>query len=110
MKFLYFLLPVALIFASHYVAANLYASICAPLSLKGLLLSFVTTSSPVCTALLGVLNFTSNTYASILAGFLTTAVATLTRFAAPAPTPAPAAPAPSSRRQREPAGASPVPA
>jgi hypothetical protein len=74
MKFAHFLLPVALIFASHYLAANLYAAICAPLSIKGLLLSFVTTSSPVCTALLGVLNFTSNTYAIILGGFLSIAV------------------------------------
>jgi hypothetical protein len=77
-----FLIPIALVFVAHYIAANLYATICAPLSLKGLLYSFFTTSSPVCNALLGVLSYTSNNYGLILSGILAVGVAALSNTVA----------------------------
>lgn len=81
-----FLLPVLAIFLSHYVAANAYAAICAPLSLKGLLWSFFTTSSPVCTLLLGVTNYTSNNFGLLLAGLLASGLGLLgSVIAKPAP-------------------------
>ena len=64
------ILPFFVIFFSHYISANLYAAMCAPLSLEGLLLSFVGTGSPVCNSLLSIVNYTSNTYNLILGGFI----------------------------------------
>ena len=124
-----FLLPIAAVFVAHYVTANLYAAICAPLSLRGLLLSFFTTSSPVCNALLGVLSYTSNNYALVLGAALMAGVTALTT-ATEALRPAAAAAAPriaaseatapscgggsaegvATRRQRREAGAGPTPA
>ena len=76
-KYILPFLPVIVIFFGHYAATNAYAAICAPLSLQGLLLSMVTTSSPVCNSLLSIVNYTSNTYNLILTGcivFLTGAI------------------------------------
>ena len=103
-----FLLPVAVLFAAHYLAANLYAAICAPLSLKGLLLSFFATSSPVCNALLGALNFTSNNYTLIMGGLLASAIAGLTTLL-PSPAAAEEPCRPATRRQHREAGAGPTP-
>ena len=100
-----FLLPVAVLFTAHYVAANLYAVICAPLSLKGLLLSFFATSSPVCNALLGALNFTSNNYTLIMGGLLASTIAGLTTLLPGAP--AAEEPCRPATRRRE-AGAGPT--
>ena len=105
-----FLLPVAVLFAAHYLAANLYAAICAPLSLKGLLLSFFATSSPVCNALLGALNFTSNNYTLIMGGLLASAIAGLTTLLPSTTATAAAEPCrPATRRQHREAGAGPTP-
>jgi hypothetical protein len=68
-RFLSFL-PFVVIFFGHYVSANLYAAVCAPLSFEGFLLSFVGTGSPVCNSLLSIVNYTSNTYNLILSGFI----------------------------------------
>jgi hypothetical protein len=62
--------PFIVIFFGHYASANLYAAMCAPLSFKGFLLSFVGTGSPVCNSLLSIVNYTSNTYNLILSGFI----------------------------------------
>ena len=113
-----FLLPIAAVFLAHYVTANLYAAICAPLSLRGLLLSFFTTSSPVCNALLGVLTYTSNNYALVLGAALMAGVTAFTTAVGELQ-PASAAAVPScgagtesvaTRRQRREAGAGPTPA
>ena len=106
LRYLRFLLPVLVLFAAHYVAANLYAAICAPLSLKGLLLSFFATSSPVCNALLGALNFTSNNYTLIMGGLLASAIAGIGTLL---PTAQPEEPCRPATRRRE-AGAGPTPA
>ena len=115
-----FLLPIAAVFVAHYVTANLYAAICAPLSLRGLLLSFFTTSSPVCNALLGVLTYTSNNYGLVLGAALmagVTAFTTATEALRPAAAPVAASSAGCShidsiatRRPRREAGAGPTPA
>ena len=101
-----FILPVLVLFTAHYVAANLYAAICAPLSLKGLLLSFFATSSPVCNALLGALNFTSNNYTLIMGGLLASAIGALGTLLPGAE--AVAEPCRPATRRRE-AGAGPTP-
>ena len=62
--------PFLVIFFGHYISANLYAAMCAPLSFEGFLLSFVGTGSPVCNSLLSIVNYTSNTYNMILSGFI----------------------------------------
>ena len=64
------ILPFFVIFFGHYISANLYATMCAPLSLEGFLLSFVGTGSPVCNTMLSIVNYTSNTYNLILSGFV----------------------------------------
>lgn len=60
-------------YAAHYVAARAYDYICVPHSLAGVLQSFVTTASPVCSAFLQVMQVTQGNYATVL----TTTVATL---------------------------------
>ncbi len=101
---LYFLLPLLVMFTGHYLAANAYAAVCAPLSLRGFLYAIFTTSSPVCSALLGVLNYASTNYGLIISGLLasgigllttvfgskSTAATVATRQEAPAPAAAPA--------------------
>jgi hypothetical protein len=105
-----FLLPVLVLFTAHYAAANLYAAICAPLSLKGLLLSFFATSSPVCNALLGALNFTSNNYTLIMGGLLASGIGALTMLLPAAGSAAEEQCRPVTRRQHREAGAGPTPA
>lgn len=109
-----FLLPIAAVFLAHYVTANLYAAICAPLSLKGLLLSFFTTSSPVCNALLGVLTYTSNNYTLVLGVALmagVTAFTTAVEALRPGdPSRCDGSEGEATRRRRREAGAGPTPA
>jgi hypothetical protein len=77
-------LPLFGVFFLHYIAANAYAAICAPLSVEGLLLAFFTTSSPVCNALLGILNFSSSNYSMIMSGILVSCLMILSNtFATP---------------------------
>ena len=73
-------IPVVVIFFGHYVAANLYVAVCAPLSIEGFLLSIVGTGSPVCNSLLSIVNYTSNTYNIILSGFIVYLVAALSTW------------------------------
>jgi len=65
-----FLSPFGAMFFAHYIAANLYATICANLSLYGLFLSVLTTSSPICNALLAVITHTQTSYAMIVSGLV----------------------------------------
>ncbi len=90
---LLFLLPIVAIFLTHYVSANLYAAICAPLSVEGLLLSVFTTSSPVCNALLLTLNYTSSNYGLLMGGLVAMGIGALTNLFAK-PTAVPVEPTP----------------
>ena len=67
-------LPFFLYFLVHYLTANVYASVCAPLSLQGFLFSFLTTASPMCNGLLTIMNFTSDSYSVIVTTSLTIGV------------------------------------
>jgi hypothetical protein len=79
------LLPIVAIFLTHYIVANLYAAICAPLSVEGLLMSVFTTSSPVCNGLLLTLNYTSSNYGLLVGGLVAMGLGSLTNlFAQPA--------------------------
>ena len=60
--------PILTVFILHYVSTNLYAKICADLGFLGFLTSIMTTSSPVCNALLTVMNTTHNSYSLLIAG------------------------------------------
>ena len=81
------LLPIVAIFLTHYIVANLYATICAPLSVEGLLMSVFTTSSPVCNGLLLTLNYTSSNYGLLVGGLVAMGLGSLTNlFAQPAHT------------------------
>jgi hypothetical protein len=67
--------PFLTVFLVHYAAANAYASFCTPLSLWGLVQSLLLTASPICSALLTVVNNSNNSYGlivtGIVSGFLT---------------------------------------
>jgi hypothetical protein len=60
--------PILTVFIIHYVSANLYVKMCADLGFLGFLTSFMTTGSPVCNALLTVINNTHNSYGLLIAG------------------------------------------
>ena len=77
---LLFFLPIVAIFLTHYVSANLYAVICAPLSVNGLLMSVFTTSSPVCNGLLLTLNYTSSNYGLLMGGLVAMGIGALTNM------------------------------
>jgi hypothetical protein len=61
-RILSFTIPLFAVFLMHYISANAYASICAPIGFSGLVQSLFTTSSPVCNSLLSIINYTSNNY------------------------------------------------
>ena len=65
------LLPFFLFFLVHYVATNIYASVCTPLGFHGFLVSFLTTASPVCNSLLTVINYTSTSYTAVISTLIT---------------------------------------
>lgn len=69
-KVAYVAAPILIVFVLHYAAANLYVHICANLGLVGFLTSFITTGSPVCNALLNVINATHNSYGLLIAGLI----------------------------------------
>ena len=62
--------PFFAVFITHYSATNLYAYICANLSLRGFILSMLTTSSPICNALLTIITHTQTSYAAIVSGLI----------------------------------------
>jgi len=62
------LVPVATVFTTHYASSQLYTYLCVPLSFEGFLQSVITTASPVCTGLLGVMTHTSNAYGTAITG------------------------------------------
>ena len=80
-KVLLSVIPFTVMFAAHFVSANLYSTICTPLSLHGLLMSLITTSSPVCNGLLSIVSYTSNTYNLIVGGFIVFIAGAATSFA-----------------------------
>ena len=63
-----FVIPFVTSFTTHYAATHIYAAMCAPLSLWGILQSAVLTGSPICSAILGVINHTHNAYGAIILG------------------------------------------
>ena len=69
-KLIPIIVPILIIFVLHYVSANMYAKICADLGFLGFLTSFMTTGSPVCNALLTVINTTHNSYGLMIAGLI----------------------------------------
>jgi hypothetical protein len=79
-KVAHFAVPILTVFVLHYVAANMYAKICADLGFLGFLTSFMTTGSPVCNALLNVINATHNSYSLLIAGLIGGLVAFVTSW------------------------------
>lgn len=69
-KIITFLFPILSVYLTHYVATNLYAHICANLSLFGFVSSLLTTGSPVCNSLLTIINTTHNSYAVLITGLV----------------------------------------
>lgn len=63
-----FVIPFVSSFSVHYAATHIYAAMCAPLSLWGILQSAVLTGSPICAAILGVINHTHNAYGAVILG------------------------------------------
>ncbi len=64
------LIPILSVYLTHYVATNLYAHICAHLSVYGFVTSFFTTGSPVCNSLLTIINTTHTSYAVLITGLV----------------------------------------
>jgi hypothetical protein len=64
------LLPILSVYLTHYVSTNLYAHVCANLSIIGFVTSFMTTGSPVCNSLLTIINTTHNSYAVLITGLV----------------------------------------
>ena len=79
-KVLVYTSPFAVVFITHYVATNLYTSICASLSLTGFLRSIVIAGSPMCSTLLSIINYTQNSYGLIVAGLGTTVIHNLSNW------------------------------
>lgn len=75
--------PFLTVYLVHYAAANAYASLCTPLSLWGLIQSLLLTASPICTALLTVVQNSNNSYGLIVSGLLTSLLAKLALGSAP---------------------------
>ena len=73
-------------FLAHYVATNIYASVCAPASFSGFIQSLLMTGSPVCNLALNVMHYTSDGYSIAVA---TAAFALLSHFSSRFRTPAP---------------------
>ena len=80
LRFFLILLPFFCYFLAHYLAANAYAAVCTPLTLHGMLMAFITTSSPFCNGLLTVVNYTNSSYAAIVASLLTLAISGATSW------------------------------
>ena len=78
--FFYFFLPFFGVFGIHYITANLYADLCCPLSVSGILQSMMMTGSPACGVMLSVLNYTNNAYTATTAGMATLLIAKMTNY------------------------------
>lgn len=63
-------LPIIIVYVTHYASTNLYANICADLGFIGFIKSFVTAGSPICNALLSVINTTHNSYSVLITGLI----------------------------------------
>lgn len=70
-----FVFPLLLLFTLHFVAVHLYAGYCVPFTIDGLFRSFLATASPLCTALLSIINHTHNLYGIVVASTATIVVA-----------------------------------
>ena len=70
--------PFLIVFLTHFIATNLYAYLCANMSLYGFFLSMLTTSSPICNVLLSIINHTQSSYAAIVSGIAVFVVQRLT--------------------------------
>lgn len=73
-------LPFFTVFIAHYISTNLYASLCAHLSLFGFLRSLVVSGSPVCGALLHIMNYSHIGYGAIVVGFGTAMLHQMTKI------------------------------
>ena len=62
------LLPVFTTFVAHFLAANIYANVCTPLSVSGIMQSLILTASPVCSTVLTVINYTQHAYGGLILG------------------------------------------
>ena len=76
---LYALAPFLSIFVLHQLVVNVYTVVCAPFSIMGILRSLAMTGSPVCNALLHLINYTQNTYGILVTGFATWLIGSLTK-------------------------------
>jgi hypothetical protein len=61
-------LPMVTSFVAHYVSANVYANMCVPFTIRGLIQSIALTGSPVCSTVLTVMNQTQNIYGGVVVG------------------------------------------
>lgn len=71
-------IPFLTVFGIHYVATNAYAEFCAPRTFFGIFQSLLLTGSPVCSALLTVINNSHNSYGLIVGSLLTLGLAKIT--------------------------------
>jgi hypothetical protein len=71
-------LPFITIFTVHYIAANMYAGVCAPLSPLGIIQSILMTGSPACGLILTIINHTNNAYTTLIAGIASTTLYMIT--------------------------------
>lgn len=79
--------PFLTAFLIHYISSNAYAEFCVPRSFFGVFQSLLLTGSPMCSALLSVMETTHKSYGVIIGGLLSLA---LYKLAAPVAAPAPA--------------------
>lgn len=70
--------PFLTVFVTHYTATNLYAYLCANMSVYGFFLSMLTTSSPICNVLLSIITHTQSSYAAIVSGIVVYIIQRLT--------------------------------
>ena len=57
---------VAVNYAIHFASARVYDTFCVPHTVKEILYTLVTTSSPVCVVALGTMQMTQNNYGTLL--------------------------------------------
>ena len=57
---------VAVNYEIHFVSARVYDTFCVPHTVKEILYTLVTTSSPVCVVALGTMQMTQNNYGTLL--------------------------------------------
>ena len=79
-RILVYMIPFALVFLSHYMSANLYASLCTNFSIQGLLQSLIFTGSPMCNILLNIMNSTYTNYGFLVGGIGTFVLQSIARY------------------------------